>query len=940
MLVGCRPWVETANVPNGVTSIGDNAFKGCTGLSSITIPNSVTSIGHHAFESCTGLSSITIPNGVTSIGNHAFYYCTGLSSITIPNSVTSIGYEAFRGCTGLSSITIPNGMTSIGDHAFYECTGLSSVIILNGVTSIGESAFFNCAGLSSITIPNSVTSIGNQAFYHCTGLSSITIPNSVTSIGNQAFYGCTGLSSIFIPNSVTSIGDLAFCGCVGLSSITIPNSVISIGNEVFCGCYVMRDNLNCSQELSGLTIVDEEKDGLLIKDSIVVRSRPWVESSNVPSYVIGIGDNAFSFCAGLSSITIPNSVTSIGNSAFFGCTGLSSITISNGVTSIGNMAFAYCTGLSSITIPNSVTSIGHHAFSECTSLSSITIPNSVTSIGDGAFYRCSLRPLVIYSSDYDDYSCLRDMSTSVIIAHESEISKMKKYFSGMIIPFTEPYGIQDVMPLGKEVSFRVYENPYFEGLVTNKCVKVGDEEVTPDEDGMFRVTGLRSETEYTIAVQYQIDDEDKELTYEFTTKELGVYMKMSEKYQTSIVIDSIFGSLGETSLSSCGVSYNGETYEYTKGKAIRIDGLKPNTRYLLTFYANYGEESVTRSLNFTTLGMSPHISIIQQGVTTLSLEGSYEERGAHVLETGFVGYGTGNRVSFTGLTPQSTTSITYYVKTIEGGYEEHTASFTTPALELSTLQPKCVSSTCAIVAATTNISDEETSVGFQWRKYDAPESLKSSEGYAAVYNGQLEGYIKNLQPAFYYNVRAFYKASDGTYYYGDWVTFDPSDFSFFEPTVHTYSAENVTENSARIKAYVLAGTDEILQQGFEYWSSGIVASDKKSAPTVLEPSAEDLVTTVVSTGQVMTADLTDLLPGTTYCCRAFVKTSAGTAYGEEQTFTTLGYPTGIDDVDVAVTGAPEVMGYYDMSGRLLSAPCRGVNIVRYSDGTSRKIFVK
>lgn len=610
------------------------------------------------------------------------------------------------------------------------------------------------------------------------------------------------------------------------------------------------------------------------------------------------------------------------------------------MTSIKNYAFSDCSSLKSVTIQDSPTGIGNYAFRNCYSLSSFIIPKSVKYF-PMSFEGCTFRPLVIYGTGYNYYSALMGLkSSSVIFAHKSELSEIRRNFSGKVFSLDDPFYLDDINIHCKDMSFKMFENPYYESSVTRTCVKVGSMEVTPDENGIYHVVGLKSDTKYPVTVLYQTEGVEKEFTFYITTNKMDVYLEMSELHQTSIVINRVYGKSGDDSFGTCGVMFNGKTYEYTEGTPIKFEGLKPNTSYSMTIYAYYGEEIVSKTQRLTTEGMYPNVSIVHNGPTTLLLSGSYEEKDAHVLETGFVGYGTGNRVSLTGLTPQSTTSITYYVKTVEGGYEEHTASFTTPALELTTLQPKCVSSTCAIVAATTNISDEEPSVGFQWRKYDAPESLKSSEGYAAVYNGQLEGYIKNLQSAFYYNVRAFYKASDGTYYYGDWVTFDPSDFSFFEPTVHTYGAENVTENSARIKAYVLAGTDEILQQGFEYWSYGAAASGKKSAPTALAPSAEDHVTTVVSTGQVMTANLTDLLPGTTYCCRAFVKTSAGTAYGEEQTFTTLGYPTGIEVVEGTFTGEPEVMGYYDMSGRRLSVPCRGVNIVRYSDGTSRKILVK
>ncbi len=181
--------VTYMNRTRKVTSIGDNAFYGCTGLTSITIPNSVTSIWNNAFYGCTGLTSITIPNSVTSIGKSAFQYCSDLTSVTIPNSVTSIGEGAFHGCSSLTSITIPNSVTSIGEYSFSGCGSLTSVTISNSVTSIGEGAFSGCSGLTSVTIGNSVTSIGSWAFYGCTGLTSITIPNSVTNIGNNAFDG-------------------------------------------------------------------------------------------------------------------------------------------------------------------------------------------------------------------------------------------------------------------------------------------------------------------------------------------------------------------------------------------------------------------------------------------------------------------------------------------------------------------------------------------------------------------------------------------------------------------------------------------------------------------------------------------------------------------------------------------------------------------------------
>ncbi len=454
-----------------VTSIGDYAFDGCSGLTFITIPNSVTSIGDYAFDGCSGLTFITIPNSVTSIGERAFNGCSGLTSITIPNSVTSIESEAFSGCTGLTSVTIPNSVTSIGDRAFKGCTGLTSITIGNGVTSIGWYAFEGCTGLTSIVveggntvydsrnncnaiietetntlirgcnitvIPNSVTSIGYEAFSGCTGLTSVTIPNGVTSIGDRAFSGCTGLTSVTIGNSVTSIGWYAFFGCTGLTSITIPNSVTSIEYGAFSDC----SGLASIVVEGGNTVYDSQNNCNAIIETETNTLIRGCNTTVIPNSVTSIESEAFSGCTGLTSVTIPNSVTSIEGGAFSDCSGLASIVVENGnkvydsrsncnaiieistntliqgckttiipnsVTSIGNEAFYGCTGLTSIIIPNSVTSIEDFAFTGCTGLTSLTIPNSVMDVGEDAFGGCT-------------------GLTSVLIGNNSELSMDATFF--------------------------------------------------------------------------------------------------------------------------------------------------------------------------------------------------------------------------------------------------------------------------------------------------------------------------------------------------------------------------------------------------------------------------------------------------------------------------------------------------------------------------------
>ena len=214
-----RQYTRTVEIPNNVTTIGDYAFKACTGLTNITFPDSLTTINQGAFSNCTGLTNITFPDSLTTINQGAFSNCTGLTNITFPDSLTTINPDAFGGCTGLTNITFPDSLTTINRGAFGGCTGLTEIDLKNVTTLSGNSNFHSCSSLRKV-IGKKVTSTAGS-FYNCAVLETAILSN-VSTIGQNTFLGARELKNVDCRNADMIVNG-SFQNCSRLSLIDLTS---------------------------------------------------------------------------------------------------------------------------------------------------------------------------------------------------------------------------------------------------------------------------------------------------------------------------------------------------------------------------------------------------------------------------------------------------------------------------------------------------------------------------------------------------------------------------------------------------------------------------------------------------------------------------------------------------------------------------------------------
>ena len=354
---------DGVKIPEGVVSIGANAFDDCASLSgSLYLPDSIETIGKNAFSSCYKISGeLRLPAELKEIPANAFNSCHFTGELELPEGLTSIGESAFWGCNGFTGdLVIPETVTSIGRAAFYYAFGVEGggeLYLPAGLTSIAPETFEECSGLTgTLCIPDSVTTIGYNAFWECSGFTGLELPENLTSLGIGAFYYCTGMkSTLELPEGITTIPDKAFGGCSFTGELELSDDITFIGHEAFSSCQ-------------------------------------FTGKLKLPKGITEISYGAFTSCSGFTgALTIPEGVTTVGRWAFEGCTGFSELNLPDSLTKIKEEAFNGCSGLKgTLYLPDGLSEIEGYAFMDCTGLTgNLDIPAGVAKLGQWVFKGCT-----------------------------------------------------------------------------------------------------------------------------------------------------------------------------------------------------------------------------------------------------------------------------------------------------------------------------------------------------------------------------------------------------------------------------------------------------------------------------------------------------------------------------------------------------------------------
>lgn len=898
------------SLPGTIHQISWKAFSNCTKLQKLRLNEGIESVV--GFNGCTSLHEIEFPQSLRTIGGEAFSDCTSLRHITLPNSLQLISGKAFKGCTSLSELTLPDSLHDIGSQVFNKCKSLSLIKIneSNPYLSTDGKAIFNKDG---------------SILYTAIPLTKYVVPSTVKTLKDYAFHSQTDLASITLNEGLLGIGYFSFGECTSLHTITLPSSLSKLPlNSGLSTCYslesILVDKRNTHYSSDGTALFNSKKDSLII------------------------------FPGGIADYTIPKTVKTIIPNAFFECDSLHNIQFEDGISDLR---------------------IASNAFAGCDNLNKIVIGEGITEVGEMPFRNAHINKLGITCPKTTDF--YRNLLSGATINQLYAPSSERYNIDRDIMPIDEAYQICDETVHSRSIAFNLKKNDFYDDYFDvpfdsiHPVVKLERGEYTSNENGRYIIYTLEPNTGYEIKILTLNKGGDvisttthrviTEKYFTLTSREGQTYVTLDIKINIDPEIDKVrdkpvkcvlyFGNYNDI----CDLNYNSEPQTAT------ISNLWPE-QSISIYYKELNKDGYPifscRVGNYETYGVFIRTSIDNTTITptTYTIKGSVDQHyiemrdnDANIIDEGWTFDNAtisehGNTLLVSGQTPGTSLAdgdVPSYAVIVKNGEETRlyrkAPSFlgeSFPSLELKTIaEAKATSNTVALICATTNMSDDETNAGFEWRRYDAPELVPSSKANCPIIDGVMTGALRNLSANTYYKFRPFYKSNSGKTWYGEWSAFGTADaYVYFDPTVRTFEVNCDNETKATVRALVITGSDEIKEQGFEYWKH---SSTESTSTRYVAATKEDNHQTIISTGQRMTATLENLEPNTTYSVRAYVTTEHGTTYGEEQIFSTPA-PTAIGNVKLDNTQSGE------MTVTINKANAQGVDFV--VNGTRNEISAK
>ncbi len=805
-------------------------------------------------------------------------------------TVTAIGSWAFVNCT-LTSVIIPSSVTRIEERAFGYCANLESVTIPDEVTTIGQMAFYECSSLPSITLPSNLSIIDDYLFYNCKNLKNVTISDELTSIGERVFYNCASLEEIIIPDKVTSIGRGTFWFCSNLKSITFGASIASIGTSMFEGCTALIEiyslnptppsveNGSFGNSPSTETCVVNVPQGARMAYSTATVWQDFFNIKEIGSEV----ENPIVMTGNVSDIT-KDTATLYG-------------TVSAGSEEILGRGFQYWADTNGRQTIVATTVSDDEISSTIQRLSSATeYTYRAYALTESGYTYGENKTFTTTNYDFfvDDiyYYKLSNSTVAVNYLYYASTDNSIAYKGEVNIPSTVSYS---------GTTYRVTTINDYAFYECHDLTKVTiPESVTAiGPYSFYNCTSLEEAAlPNTISAIWD---------YSFygcaSLKEVVIPSSVTTIRQRAFV-----GCNSITELIVPGTVKTLETATFANCanlKKVTVEEGVTNTGYSYMFAGCTSLEDVSLPNTMTEMG-----SYTFGGCTSLK---------EIKLPKGITELGAGTFYECSSLTS---------VKLPEGITEISTGLFGYSGITSVTI-PDAVTQLCTNAFRNTAISSltipQNVTYLQGWILYGCtdvkkvyalnPEPAECQLAYSGSDGSVVRPFTGMPSTCVLYvptGTKEDYSTADG------WEGFFADIIEFDVLSAETLEAQDITDSSATLKGSVTEGTFDMTEKGFEYWTG------------------YDDATVVVVSDNEMTASITDLAYGTTYSYRAYAIDETGTRYGDTLTFTT-DVPEGISSVN---PNDSDVEGYYSISGLKLNAPQKGINIVRYADGTTKKVIIK